>query len=72
VTILNTRDVLTDHLNDNPSLRPAIPEAVATAYRRARRTASVETGLAGQVLPLNSPWSFDQIMAEDFWPGEQP
>ena len=44
VTIANTRDDIADHLADNPSLRARLDDAIALAYRRARRQASLETG----------------------------
>jgi hypothetical protein len=65
VSIANTRDELADHLDDNPSLRSRLPEAMATAYRRARRTAGIETGLPDTVFPAESPWTFDQAMQDE-------
>lgn len=69
-SIANTRDDLVDHLNDNPSLRAQLDAAIAAAYRRAYREAATETGLGKGAFPPACPWSFEQIMAEDFWPGE--
>ena len=70
VSIANTRDDLSDHLADNPSLRPSLPDAVAGAYRRARRTASLETGLPERTFPPDCPWSFEQAMQDE--PPEAP
>lgn len=70
VSIANTRDEIASHLADNPSLRSQTGAAVATAYRRARRSASLETGLSGDTFPAVCPWSFEQMAMEDFWPGE--
>lgn len=67
-SIANTRDELTDHLADNPSLRGHIEAAMATAWRRAHRLAVSETGLLRSLFPSACPWSFQQVMAEDFWP----
>lgn len=69
-SISNTRDDLADHLTDNPSLRAQIGAAIAAAYKRAYREAATETGLGKSAFPTSCPWSFEQIMAEDFWPGE--
>ena len=63
LSIANARDELTDHLEDNPSLKATLPEAVATTYRRARRSAESETGLSGNTFPVECPWTFDQAMA---------
>lgn len=70
VSISNSRDQLTDHLDDNPSLKAKLPEAVETAYRRARRDARAETGLSQSTFPATCPWAFEQMMDEGFWPGE--
>ncbi len=65
VSIFNTRDALAVHMADNPSLKSVLPESVATAYRRARRSAGVETGLPDNVFPLDCPWTFDEAMEND-------
>ncbi len=68
LTIANTRDELADHLADNPSLKAKIAEASVSAYRYARREASVETGLPLQTFPETCPWSFDRLIDDAFWP----
>jgi predicted nucleic acid-binding Zn-ribbon protein len=65
VSIANTRDALIDHLEDNPSLKSTLPEAVRTAYRRARRTGGIETGLEDATFPLDCPWTFEQVMGDE-------
>jgi hypothetical protein len=59
---------LSDHLDDNPSLRPKIPEAVMRAYDEAVVVAGDETKLGEAAFPSSSPWSFDEMMNPDFWP----
>ena len=68
-SIGNTRDALARHMADNPSLKAKLPEAMADAYRAARRTAAAETTKAQSVFPAECPWPFDEAMDEDFWPG---
>ena len=68
-SIANVRDDLTDHLADNPSLKAQVPEAVASAYRRAKREAAAETDLPVSIFPPDCPWPFDRLMDEGFWPG---
>ncbi|MBS0961469.1 DUF29 domain-containing protein [Acetobacter thailandicus] len=68
LSIANTRDALTDHLADNPSLRSVLEASVETAYRRARRDAALETGLSENTFPSTCPWFFNQMMDEGFWP----
>ena len=41
------RNRLADHLDDNPSLKPLLPKALASAYRDASLEAVAETGLPG-------------------------
>ena len=72
LSIANARDQIADHLDDNPSLIPKLPDAVASAYRYARRTAAVETGLAESAFPPDCPWTPAQILDEGFWPGQGP
>ena len=67
-SIANSRDQLADHLADNPSLKARLPESLASAFRYARRDAASETNLDDGVFPAECPWSFEQVMAEDFWP----
>ena len=67
-SIANSRDQLADHLADNPSLKPRLGEAMATAYRYTRRDAATETGLEIGAFPPDCPWTFDQVLAEEFWP----
>jgi hypothetical protein len=68
-SILNQRDAIADHLDDNPSLKPLVPKALASACRTARREAVVETGLAGSTFPEACPWTVEQVMDGGFWPG---
>jgi hypothetical protein len=62
------RDRLSDHLADNPSLKPMLPEAVFRAYREALVVAADETKLGETAFAPACPWSFDEIMNPDFWP----
>lgn len=68
LTIANTRDQLADHMADNPSLKARLPEAMASAYRYARRGAAAESGLSEATFPAECPWSFEQAVDPDFWP----
>ena len=68
LTLVEQRDRLAEHLRDNPSLKPMVPDIVRTAYRYARLAAQRETGLADSVFPATCPYSFDQVTDEQFWP----
>ena len=69
-TIIVQRLQLADHLDDNPSLRATTGEIIPRAYRLALAEAVAETALPRSTFPAECPWSFDQIMDADFWPGE--
>lgn len=68
LSIANSRDEVVDHLDDNPSLKSLLAHALVSAYRYARRKASVETNLSEETFPVDCPWSFEQIMDAEFWP----
>jgi len=63
---------LDSHLRDNPSLKSILGEAIAEAFRVAKIEAENETGLAEDSFPEVCAWSFEQVMADDFWPGSGP
>jgi Domain of unknown function DUF29 len=67
-SITNQRDDIADHLDDNPSLKPLLPQALASAYRKARREAVAETGLAASTFPEICPWATEKVLNEEFWP----
>ena len=58
------REAVADFLAESPSLRLALPGAMLTAYRRARREMAMETGFDLDTFPATSPWSFDQAMQD--------
>ena len=68
LSIENTRLQLEDHLNDNPSLKSQLVEAMRSAYSRAVNEAVAETGFARATFPAECPYSYDQAMRPDFWP----
>jgi hypothetical protein len=72
LTIREQRIRLALHLNDNPSLKAIIPDALRDAYAVAEVEAERETDLDEATFPTACPWTFDQIMSADFWPGQVP
>ncbi len=63
------RNRLADHLDDNPSLKPLLPQALTSAYRDAALDAVAETGLPGATFPAACPWAVEQVLDGGFWPG---
>lgn len=59
-------------LRDNPGLKAKLAELFADAYDGARLAARRETGLDLSTFPESCPWSLDDGMSNDFWPGSPP
>jgi len=57
-------------LSDNPSLKSRIPDTYARTYALALMGAVKETGMDKTVFPAQCPWTFEQVMDDDFWPEE--
>jgi len=62
------RDDVEDHLADNPSLKPLLPQALGSAYRKGRMAAVAETGMPWSTFPEACPWTAQQALDESFWP----
>lgn len=52
----------TETLEENPSLKPRLQEALGRAYREARLEAVKETGLRASTFSERSPYSWDEMM----------
>lgn len=61
---------LRSHMRDNPSLKSSLDDAITEAYRVAQLEAENEIGIDKDFFPSVCPWSFAQMMADDFWPVE--
>ncbi len=57
-------------MKNNPSLKTMLSETAARAYGTAVIKAGAETDIAESVFPSDCPWTFEQMMDPDFWPGE--
>jgi hypothetical protein len=62
------RNRLADHLDDNPSLKPLLPQSLTSAYRDAVLEAIAETVLPGTTFPGTCPWTVEQALDAGFWP----
>jgi len=67
-TIRNQRLEVRDILKDSPSLRSYLDTAIASAWKKAVLDAEKETGIDSTRFPPSCPWSFDELMHDDFWP----
>lgn len=64
-SIKNARLEIQFVLEDNPSLKREIPEALKTAYLGACRKAQLETGLELKKFPKACPWTQKEILSEE-------
>ncbi|OQW92014.1 MAG: hypothetical protein BWK78_02895 [Thiotrichaceae bacterium IS1] len=67
-TIIEQRYRLKDQLENNPSLKRHLTEAMAKAYPKAVALAVDETGLPKKTFPLNCPYSLEQVLDKTFYP----
>jgi hypothetical protein len=70
-SIDDSRVQLEDIFKQSPSLRRHASISIADLYPRARRTASIETKLPLKAFPAESPYSFEQLMDDDFLPPDE-
>jgi hypothetical protein len=57
-------------LQDNPSLKPYLEEALQTAYTKGLILAAGETNLPLKTFPENCPYPLTEILSDQFFPGE--
>lgn len=65
-TVREQRQVVENQLQDNPSLKARLDEAVGRAYRGARLAASSETDMEVARFPETCPYSWEEIMEREF------
>jgi hypothetical protein len=56
------------HLRKNPGLKGKITEILEDAYRSAILKAAKDTGLTKKDFPAECPYTFEQIMSDEFYP----
>jgi uncharacterized protein DUF29 len=67
-SIVEHRDRIDRLCTRSPSLRRHGPAMLQEEYPRARRRASVQTGLPLATFPAVCPWTVEQVLDADFWP----
>jgi hypothetical protein len=68
LSIKNQRLEFSEVLDENPSLKSQLAEILEFAYKKARITAAKETKITLSVFPEICPWSYEQILDDDFYP----
>ncbi len=66
VTIQIQRREIEDLLDDNPSLKPYLPEAIAKGHRAGLDLVALETALDYQDLPAEPIYTTEQLLSPDF------
>ncbi len=68
-TIAVQRVKIRQHLEENPGLKPSTPDVLASAYESARIEVTGRFLAKADPQPPDScPWTFEQVMDEQFWP----
>ena len=68
-TIRVQRLDIEDLLDDSPSLKPYLEEAIAKAYRKGVQLAIQETNLPDHQFPNECPYPLTNILSTNFYPG---
>jgi hypothetical protein len=67
-TLVEQRERIKYLVEDSPSLRHVVPEYMQHNYPVARKMAALETGLPINSFPTENPYTFEQILDQDFTP----
>ncbi|MDJ0580162.1 DUF29 domain-containing protein [Crocosphaera sp.] len=67
-TIFEHRDRLEDDFSDSPSLKRYFGEVFEPCYQKARKQASIETGLPLEIFPINCPFTHEKVLNMDYLP----
>ena len=70
-TIREPRRQILKLLNQSPSLKPYLPEALEEAYQNALDLAVRETSLSYKDFPQQCPYELAQTVDASFFPGQQ-
>jgi len=68
LTIRHQREEIFELLEENPSLKPRIDALLESAWKKALRETEKETKIDRATFPAQCPWTFDDIMKDEFWP----
>ncbi len=70
-SIGSARVLIEGFLEDSPSLQSELAGLATSAYPWARQRAARETRLPPATFPETCPWLLEQLLDDDFWPGEK-
>ena len=67
-SIVEQRDQVKSIFEESPSLKSKLEEILKLAYKFSLSKAIRETGLEAKTFPQQCPYSFDEIMSDEFYP----
>ncbi|MFN7093796.1 MAG: DUF29 domain-containing protein [Burkholderiales bacterium] len=67
-TIIEQRDKIKDHINENPSLRSYLEAAFEKGYKYGVLLAAKETKLSRKAFPTTCKWTIEQALNDEFYP----
>jgi hypothetical protein len=67
-TIVTQRTEILLLMEDSPSLAHDVDSSIEKGYRFAKDRAAREMGVSKNGFPESCPYSFHQVVTEDFWP----
>ena len=70
ITMRGQRREIRDLLDENPSLKPYLPEALQKAYKAGIDLAVRETSLTDENFPDECPYAIEQVLDATFFPGQ--
>jgi hypothetical protein len=68
ISINKQRDAVLDILEYSPGLKQFLPELQKKSYKRACSEVALQTGIDKNTFPKDCPYSFEQVMDEEFLP----
>lgn len=68
LTIYEHRERIIESLEESPSLKRFFQEKFLVCYQKARKKASIETGLEIGTFPENCPFELESILDSDYLP----
>jgi len=69
-SIVEQRFQIHEQLEESPSLKSFLLQAVEKAYIKAVKLAVKETGFDVAMFPTNCPYTIEQLLDEDFYPND--
>jgi hypothetical protein len=70
-TIITQRMDIQELLSESPSLRHELKQGIEIAYQKAKLKAEDKTGIDLRHFPINCPFSFEQILDDNFFPEQE-